>query len=482
MTQQPQTTHNRRKQIFSGVVWNALNLFVTKGLSIVVRLLLARLLFPEDFGLVAILIVALGLAKVVVDLGLKNALIQRARDGQSARRYSSAFWFLSGFGLITSIIFAVAIAPLLATAFAEPQLVELALFMSWSILFHSISIVPLVRLTRRLMFRRIVIAEIIAVLAASVVAIALAYFGFGVLSLALQQVVLFFCKSVALFVLSGWRPRLAFSSDSLRDIVEFSAYTLGVKIIQYLRTRSDMLIVGFVLGTVSLGLYSMAYAVTEVVRSSVSTMVNKLLLPVFSQLQSDEKSLARMFNAATQNMTLLVFPISISIYLHADWMVGIAFTEEWYGIIAPVEILAWSGIIYAMGGPVAELFQAGGKPDRLFWLLITNFAVIALPLTIYLTYRLGLSGTAYAVVASMIILRLRMHFTINGEFPSVSQGIVRALLPALATMAACFAIDTVAGEQLPVWIKIGTYFILYYGQMLWGFRQFLSETRRVKAL
>ena len=297
MTQQPKTIHNRRKQIFSGVVWNALNLFVTKGLSIVVRLLLARLLFPEDFGLVAILIVALGLAKVVVDLGLKNALIQRARDGQSALRYSSAFWFLSGFGLITSIIFAIGVAPLLAAAFAEPQLVELALFMSWSILFHSISIVPLVRLTRRLMFRRIVIAEIIAVLAASVVAIALAYFGFGVLSLALQQVVLFFCKSVALFVLSGWRPHLAFSSDSLRDIVEFSAYTLGVKIIQYLRTRSDMLIVGFVLGTVSLGLYSMAYAVTEVVRSSISTMVNKLLLPVFSQLQSDEKSLARMFNA-----------------------------------------------------------------------------------------------------------------------------------------------------------------------------------------
>ncbi|MFK8035738.1 MAG: lipopolysaccharide biosynthesis protein [Hyphomicrobiales bacterium] len=469
----------RNKQMRSGVFWSALNLLVTKGLSVVVRLVLARLLVPEQFGLVALVIVALGLAMVIVDLGIKRALIQRPRDPLTLVRFDSAFWFHFVFGAVVTVFFVAAVAPLLVTLYDEPLLFELSLVMSGSILFNCISIVPLVRLTRRLRFRPIVIAEILAVLLSSVVAIVLASLGAGVWSLALQQLVLFSFRAIALFAMSRWHPRLRFSVVALMDILSFSAYSFGSKIIQYLRTRSDTLIVGYILGTTSLGLYTMAYLVTEVLRSSISTVVNKIMLPVLSRVQGDSHETARIFSSATRYMTLLIFPISLSFFLHADWLVELVFEAEWYDMKAPIKILALSGIVFAMGGPAAELFQASGRPDLLFRLLITNFFFVALPLTVYMTNEFGLVGTAYAVVISMVILRLRMQWSIYKFFPTVFSKLIRVLLRALATLAVCLGIHVIAADTLPVPAKIVLYFVLFYAQTLRGAKQLLRTRKPI---
>lgn len=469
---------SRNRQIRRGVTWNALNLIVTRGLSIVSRLVLARFLVPEQFGLVALLVIAIGLANVVVDLGLKRALIQRPRDAQTLVRFDSAFWLHAGFGLAITVVFIAIIAPLLSKFFGAPQLLELALVMSWSIVFHSISIVPLVRLTRRLRFRPIVIAEILSVLLSAIVAVVLAMLEAGVWSLAAQQLVFFAANSTLIFAMARWRPRWRFSRAALMDILSFSAYTLVTKTIQYLRARSDMLIVGYMLGTPILGLYTMAYLATEVLRSAVSSVVNKIILPVLSRVQDDAVETARIFSKATRYLALLILPVSLALSLHADWLVELVFTEQWYEIKTPVRILALTGIVFSMSGPVAELLQAGGRPDLLFRLLITNFLFIALPLTVYLTHTFGLAGTASAVVASMIILRIRMHWVIYIFFPNVSAEMVKTILPVLITLAICMCLHAFLPENVPVLARIFLYFCLFYVQFLPSAKLFMHLRKR----
>ncbi|TVP72522.1 MAG: hypothetical protein EA339_06500, partial [Rhodobacteraceae bacterium] len=224
-TQRARTTLGR--QIRRGVSWNAANLVVNKGMSILVRLLLARLLVPEHFGLVAMVVVVLGLIKIFVDFGLQNALIQRKRDAKSLIRNDSAFWFLLGGGIGWTALFIVAGIPLMIWLYDEPQLRDLALVMGFSILLHSLSIMPTVRLTRRMRFKSQVIAEVVSTVAASVIAIALAFVGAGVWALAAQQLSSGAIKSAMLWRAASWRPRRRFSWASLHDVVGFSGWMLG---------------------------------------------------------------------------------------------------------------------------------------------------------------------------------------------------------------------------------------------------------------
>lgn len=462
-------------QIRRGVLWNVINLFVTRFLSVSVRLVLARVIVPHDFGIVAIMIAAIGLVMVFVDLGLKHALIQRPRDRDFLIRFDSAFWLLAAVGIVTTLVFSFLAMPLIARLYGEPVMMTVGYAMSWSILFQSLSIIPLVRLLRRLRYRSVVIAEVISMVVSSALALALAYAGAGVWSLVAQQLLLFASKTAILWYLCRWRPRARFSVRALKDIVPFGVSAYGVKITQYLRVRSDTFTVGFILGSSALGLYTMAHLLTEVVRAALAAVVGKILLPAMSKVQGDDHEVARIFCGATRSISLLVFPVSIALHLHADSVVRQLFNSEWYGMIAPARILAWSGIVYAAGGPIEQLFQATGRPKILFQLYATNFVLVTLPTIILLTKFHGLSGTAYAVVIGMIVLRARMQWSIFRHYPGVSKGMISAVKPAILIASLCFVLNPILGETVHVFIKISIYFFLFYSLVAYSLRVHLPR-------
>lgn len=439
------------RQIRRGVSWNAANLLVNKGMSILVRLLLARLLLPEHFGLIAMIVVILGLVKNFVDFGLKNALIQRKRDASSLIRYDSAFWFLLGGGIGWTLLFIVACIPLMIWFYDEPQLRELALVMSLSILLHSFSILPEVRLTRRMRFKSQVIAEFISTVVASGIAIAMAFAGAGVWALAAQQLCAVGLRSAMLWRAVRLRPRRRFSWKSLRDVVGFSRWMLGTRLTDFTRANFDRVAIGALLGASSLGIYAVAFTLTEQLRSQLSQVLTRVLLPAFSRVQDNQELLRAEFFAATERICIFIFPIAIQIYLHSESLVGVAFSSDWQDAAELAQILSVSIMIYALSGPSPELLIAVKKPNLVFIISLINTIFVVVPTTLVLVYIFGLSGAAYSVVISMVGIRARYLYFVNRIIIISAKKFIASLAPGVIFGLLIFLIGNFLPVQLAVW-------------------------------
>lgn len=419
------------RQIRHGVSWNAANLLVNKGMSILVRLLLAHLLMPEAFGLIAMIVILLGLVQIFVDFGLANALIQRKRDENSLIRYDSAFWFMlgSGFGWMALFIFAG--IPLMIWLYNEPQLHDLALAMSLSILLCSLSILPSVRLTRRMHFKSQVIAEVVSTVVASIIAVAMAIAGAGVWALVAQKLSFDGLKTAMLWRAVPWRPRWRYSWDSLRDVMAFSGWMLGNQIIYYMRKNLDKLLIGAILGANMLGVYTLAYMLTETMRARIGSVIGKVMFPVYSRNQCDLTEVRRFYLGVIRYTTLSIFPLATLMILFADQIVSILFGEAWVEAVAPLQILSVASMVFVVSGDPSAVLRGIGKSNVAFNISFWNTVVVAIPSLAIGTVFFGLPGAAWAILTYSLSSRFISQFFLRREIAVTLWEILQAAAPAV---------------------------------------------------
>ena len=444
-----------------GMIWNALNLFVTKGLSVLVRLILARFLLPDDFGLIGLIIVFLGLTKVLVDFGFEKALIQRRRDAASSLRYDSAFWFLLAAGAVLSLVFASGGTRAMVWFYDEPRIVVPCMVMAVTIFLHSLGILPTIRLTRRLRFRNLVLAELVGMVGGAVVAVTFALLGFGVWSLVLQQVTSVGMKTAALWYMCRWRPRLRFSLPALREISSFGSYNLGNQLIYYVRQNSDYMFVGAILGTNALGIYTLAYTLTETLRTSTAQIVVRVMFPVFSQLQDNPNEIARVFPGVTRTLSLLLFPIALSLIFYAAPLIDMMFPPEWEGAALPARILGFGGLVFAMSGPSGEALQGMGHIRAFFRLNLINYIVVGIPALLVGANYFGLAGVAVAVTVTILTFRVLVLAALLGITSLTLGAVLYGLLPAICASVVAIGWYFALGDKTSFILSIAVLFLVF---------------------
>ncbi|PMR71872.1 lipopolysaccharide biosynthesis protein [Halomonas heilongjiangensis] len=434
-----------RKRISKGMVWTGVNLVVNKGLSLFVKLVLARLLLPEQFGLVSMVLVGSGFLSIFADLGIQKALIQRKRDKGSLLRYDSAFWFLTiTGGLMVAFMWVVGV-PFLVWFYQEPLLAPIAMALSFSIWAKALSTIPQVRLTRVMQFRLLVLAEMVGVMTASIAAIGLALAGAGVWSLVAKTLVASLVTLMLLWRFAAWRPRWRFNLAVLYDVRGFSVYTLANSTLFFLRKHMDVILVGKLLGASALGFYTLAFTLTEVMRLQIYAVVNKVLFPVYSRLQDDPSAIKPYYMAVVRYTTLATFPFAMLLILYADLLIPSLFTETWSEAIAPVQILALASMIFSMSGAPAEVLKGLGKPQVAFRISFLNTTFVALPAIWLGTLWFGLQGAAWGVVLHYTASRIAHHAAMRREISVREHDIMFALLPASAGSCAML---------LPWWLEL----------------------------
>ena len=429
MTIAKSATKIRNRQVRRGISWNAVNLIVNKGTSLLLRLFLARILMPADFGLVGLLIVFLGFVKIFGDLGLEKALIQRLRDSNSALRYDSAFWLLAGLGVALALGFYFVAAPLMVWFYDEPLFSGPAKAMAISIALHNVSIVPSVRLVRLMRFRSIVIAEMVGMIGGSIVAVTMAFAGFGIWSLVAQQILSVGLKTAVLWRFCRWRPRWRFSRVILKDLANFSAYMMGNQVVFFTRMNVDYIVVGALLGTTALGVYTLAFAITETLRSSIGSVLVKVLLPAYSVMQRDRIALLHEFLFGTRLMTIVLIPVSLLLIFYVEPLIELV-GPEWRDAVTPARILSVCGLFYAVSGPSAEVLQAVGRADTLFKITAFNLMVVVLPAMLVLTRGFGPQGAATAVVIGFFTVRVAVLMALRREIGLSYAMLFKAIFPA----------------------------------------------------
>jgi len=397
---------SEKRLIRKGVAWNAVGMMVGKGSSILAKVGLARLLLPEHFGFFNMVLVFSAIIAIVADLGFRLGLIQRQRDHRTKLLYDSAFWLLLVTAFVMIAIMWLIGVPFLVWFYGEPRLAPIALAMSTAIVFQNLQVVPEARLARSMRFKQIALADIAGTLAGCVAAILLALAGANVWSLVAQTLVAAACTCAVTFALSGWFPRIRMNLAILRDLSSYSRFIVGSRVLISFQQNLDYLLIGKLIGAHALGIYSIAFLLTETLRGKAYWLVSKAVFPFYSRAIGRDADIRAVYLGTVRYMSVTIFPAATVLILFANYIVPALFTPKWNAAIVPIQILAAASMVVASAGTPGEVLRGIGRPDLDFRINLAVSTLVALPaLWIGISW-LGLPGAALAVLGHYCVSRI----------------------------------------------------------------------------
>jgi PST family polysaccharide transporter len=401
--------------------------------STAVSVVLARLLVPADFGLLAMSAVVTGFVSLFGELGLGAALVQR--DEVDEVLLSTVFWTNLGTGVALGAIVA-GISPLMARFYDEPRLLPLMLVTSAHFLVAPLNMVHNVLLTRQMQFGRMAVVETIAMLVSTALVLLLASLGYGVWSLAAQGLCSTGVACVALWSISPWRPRLVFSWPSVKSLMRFSGNLLGFATINYWARRADDLLVGKTMGADMLGIYDRAYSVMMLPVSEVSSVLGRVMFPTMSRLRDDHVEVRRYWLRALSTIALITFPAMLFVSVLSEPVVLVIYGPRWLAAAPVLRILCIVGMFQSLGTTVGWIYQSQGRTDiMLRWGAIASSLIIASLVTGVLLGSLQWIALCYAVMTVGVLSY--PQFSIPGRLIGLP---VRRIVGAVSGVFACAAV------------------------------------------
>lgn len=418
--------------------WTAGSTASQQLIQFAMTVVLARLLVPRDYGLVAMIAVFTGFARLFIDSGFGAAIVQRKE--LSAAHLSTAFWANLGIGVSISAL-AAAVAPLVSRFYGEPRLELLMTVAGLDFMVVSIKLVQLALVERALRYRRLAIIDNVSLATAVAVAISCAFAGLGVWSLIVFTFVSDGMDSLLLWVLSDWRPSRVFDRQAMGELWAFGGNLLGSNAFNYWFRNLDNLLIGRFAGPVALGLYNRAYNLVLLQLTNVSYAAGRPLFPALSRLQEEPDRLRHAYLRAIGIVALVTFPIATGFFVAARPLVLSLFGSRWIGVAPLIQILAFAAVIQAIGTTVGLPYMARGRTDLLLrWqMFVSVTAAIAFGIGVHW----GARGVAVAVSVHTAAL-LYPSFAVPGRligmrFLDVVRTVWRVLAAAVLSGAAAWA-------------------------------------------
>lgn len=401
-----------REAAARGVGWSALQATASRILSALVFVLLARLLEPDAFGVVAVASVFVAFMTVLVDQGFSQALVQRA--SLDRRHLDTAFWANLAAGAVVVALVAGAASPL-ADLFDEPDLAPILRALSLAVVASALGAVPTALLRRRLAFATLALRGLLSIAAGGLAGLTAALAGLGAWSLVIQLVVQASVETTVVWSTCDWRPGRSVSWSSARDLLSFGASVTGTSLLNFLNRRSDDFLIGLVLGSTALGLYTVAYKLLLLMTDVLTRTIEVVAFPVFSRVQDDPPRFVRGFYAANRASLAVATPAYLFVAAFAPEVVEVAFGPEWSDSAPVLRALAFIGILQASLLFNATLVGAAGRPDLA--LLVTAVNGVA-------------NVVAFALVVSNGILAVAVSYVVVGYLLApLSLWSVRRVLP-----------------------------------------------------
>ena len=429
-----------------GMVWAYGSYVGGRALLLVSTAVLARLLDPADFGLVALALVFIELLSMMRDFGVTQALIVADEDDLDARS-DSAFVFTVLLGAALSAVVA-ASGPALAAFFDEPKLTGLMPLLALAFLLRSLGATHYALAQRRLDFRSRTAAELVDVVLRGAAGIAFALLGFEALSLVLGYVVGELALAVTIWVLVPWRPRLRMSWEHLRPLLGFGGALTGVSVIAAVLANVDYLFVGGVLGTTALGIYTLAFRLPDLLINNLTQVAGTVLFPAFATLSGSEMRSAYL--QTIRYTVMLTLPLAVGLAILAEPVILATFGDKWREAIIPMQVLILCAFFPALTTPPGVIYKAIGRADILLKLALVKAPILIV--AIALTVHHGITAVA-ACQAGVAMLFFIVTTALASRMLEVrARAIWKAVWPPVAAGAGLAAVLLVvhAGIDSPV--------------------------------
>ncbi len=483
---------NLRDRTLSGIGWSGIAHIVRQLLLFVVSVILARLLSPREFGLIAMVIVFTGFAELFGDMGLGAALIQKLNLKRS--HLSSVFWvnLITGVAL-TGIV--IAVAPLIASFYGEPALKPLAMVIAFNFLIGSFKVVQNALLQKEMNFRKIAMVEISAALIAGAIAVTMALTGFGVWSLVAQSILLTTISVIVLWFISPWRPDLSWNFKALKELLGFSSNLLGFNVLNYWVRNLDNLLIGKFIGSSPLGIYSRAYSLMLLPVTQISHVVSRVMFPALSSIQKDIVKVKRIYLRSTRIIALVTFPMMAGLFVLAEPFILTVLGSKWGEVIPILRLFCITGMGQSIGTTVGWIYTSQGRTDIQFKWGICSGIVRAIAFIIGL--RWGILGVATAYVLSGYVILWYPAWAIPGrlinlKFSEMLKNISGTFFCAIAMSAVMWAFNFLLPQELAHWVYLAilipigiiVYFVMVHLFKLKSYidvKQLLKEHRQRKS-
>ena len=419
-------------KVASGLGWVATVSYSNKLLQFLTLLVLAKLLEPEDFGLVAVASVVINLLYLCKDLGIGQALIYQQDDSDTG--ISTAIILVTAVNGVLFLL-AAAFSPLVARFYDEPSLTPILIILASNLIWMGLRSAPEAKLRKNLEFRKLVVPQVVPMFAASSIAILMAFQGFGVWSLVARSQIMNILAALLIFRYADVRPSLRFDRDRARQLFSYGKFIIGTSVFIVLFYNIDKLFISRWGGIAVLGFYTLAMRIASLPVSELSHIICNVMFPVLSGLEGQPEKLRDTFRKMIRYNILLSVPMTLGILAFVPPLVLIVYGEKWAPMNAPLQLLAIYSLFRAASSLIHETFKATGVPYLMQRFMILRLAILIVAGAPAMYY-FGLNVFCLAMAAMNCVVTITEMFVITKRMQiPISEFVRPVLLPVLLSTA-----------------------------------------------
>lgn len=391
----------------TALLWSSADILLRQGLNFCIAVALARMLSPENFGTIALLLLFTGIASAFVDSGLSSALIQR--QDVSHTDESTVFWFNLFMGAAVALALS-AVGPAVATFYDLPVLAPLTYVMAFNVFICALGSIHGTLLTKQLDFRTLTKIGAISAVVSGMVALVCAWKGLGVWALAVQTLVSSMMTTLLLWVFNSWRPLFVFSRDSAKRLFGFGGYLLASALLEIAYARGYTLLIGKYYSVRELGFYNRADEIKQLPVGLLSGILSRVAFPIFSATANDKAKLRAGLQLSVRGIMLLNIPLMLGLSAVAEPLVLTVFGEKWLPATPYMQVLCLAGIFWPLHVLNLNILMAQGHASLFFRLEIIKKVVGVCCLIVGSFY--GVMGIAWSqVVFGFVAFLINAHYS-----------------------------------------------------------------------
>lgn len=427
-------------ELYKRVVHSGFWVFALRGchqVFYVARIIvLAKILSPTDFGLFGIALLAASTLETFTQTGLHSALIQKR---ENIERYLNSVWTVAVIrGVVLGLIVFVS-APYVAQFFDSPRAAPIMRVVALSILLQALTNIGVIYFQKELEFRKQFIYEVVGTLADFVVAVTAALIYKSAWALVLGLIAGDGVRCIASYLIHPYRPRFCRELSLIKGLWGFGRWIAASNVLVFFLTRGDDMLVGKVLGPAALGLYQMAYKISNVPATEISHMISRIAYPAYSKLQHDVERVRVAYVKVLQLTSFLSFPISALMILFAHDFVRMVLGEKWLPMVPAMQVLSLFGLTRSLNATTGPLLQAINKPYILT--LGSAIQLVIFILIIYpLTKAFGLVGVSLSVLLPNIFFALYIAVRLVNQVGIRCTKLLKGVaLPSVGCIVMCIA-------------------------------------------
>jgi len=389
---------NLKQKTINALIWRGMESFGQQGIRFVIQIVLARLLLPEQFGLIAMLTIFIALAQTFINSGFGQALIQKKNANYTDE--CSIFYFNILVSVIATGVLWLA-APWIAAFYKQPLLISLTRVLSLNLIINAFSQIQIAILRKKIDFKSQLKVGISASLFSGVIGVVMAYKGFGVWALVGQQVSRSLAQTMIYWFVSDWRPALILSFSSLRSLFSFGSKLLFSGLLNTFFNNIYLVVIGRLFSPAALGFYSRAKGLQRFPVTSTSSIVSSVTFPVFASVQDDRSRVKVGVQKCLTTLVMIVTPCMLGLAVVARPLVSVVLTDKWLQCVPFLQLLCITGILFPLHVINLNVLKALGRSDLFLRLEVLKKILVIVAIAV--TYRWGIQAMIYGQIGVSIL-------------------------------------------------------------------------------